>query len=173
VLEHARDAFNVADGAPSRRARSNAAASTCARSRLAYLVDPIETNNDPTNFWIFTVAGLRRILARTGWEVLDFVTLGATDASDPATARATSAPSCWRAARAAAVVNVRATLGSARRAAARHARRSGWLQIAAEGGGRRVGQAGAVPGHLRARARAAALSPLRAPRARASGAATR
>jgi tRNA (mo5U34)-methyltransferase len=53
---------------------------------VAYLVDPYETNNDPTNFWIFTVAGLQRILSRTGWQVLDLITLGATDASDPATA---------------------------------------------------------------------------------------
>ena len=36
----------------------------------AYLVDPHETNNDPTNFWIFTEAGLHRLLKRTGWDVI-------------------------------------------------------------------------------------------------------
>jgi tRNA (mo5U34)-methyltransferase len=50
----------------------------------AYLVDPGETNNDPTNYWIFSLAGLRRILGRTSWEIIEFMTVGATD-SDPAT----------------------------------------------------------------------------------------
>lgn len=52
----------------------------------AYLVDPRETNNDPTNFWIFTSAGLRRLLERTGWEVEDWMTVGAVGTSDPASA---------------------------------------------------------------------------------------
>jgi hypothetical protein len=50
---------------------------------VAYLVAPYETNNDPTNFWIFSDAGLRRILDRTGWEVLDYIRVGATNESDP------------------------------------------------------------------------------------------
>lgn len=50
----------------------------------AYLVDTHETNNDPTNYWMFSVAGLRRILDRTGWDVLDFMTVGDTTTSDPA-----------------------------------------------------------------------------------------
>jgi tRNA (mo5U34)-methyltransferase len=50
----------------------------------AYLVSPSETNNDPTNYWIFSEAGLRRILDRTGWDVLDFMTVGNTKDSDPA-----------------------------------------------------------------------------------------
>ncbi|MBL0165246.1 MAG: hypothetical protein IPP82_16755 [Xanthomonadales bacterium] len=50
----------------------------------AYLVAPTETNNDPTNYWIFSEAGLRRILDRTGWSVLDFMTVGNTADSDPA-----------------------------------------------------------------------------------------
>jgi tRNA (mo5U34)-methyltransferase len=103
VLSTRVTAFNLADGAPSPSADANARRVDLRTVPVAYLVDPLETNNDPTNFWIFTVAGLRRILARTGWEVLDFVTLGATDASDPATAagderafllaRSTAAPS--------------------------------------------------------------------------------
>lgn len=51
----------------------------------AYLVDRHETNNDPTNYWMFTEAGLRRILNRSGWQVLDFITVGDTRHSDPAT----------------------------------------------------------------------------------------
>lgn len=50
----------------------------------AYLVAPTETNNDNTNYWMFSDAGLRRILDRTGWDVLDFMTVGDTRNSDPA-----------------------------------------------------------------------------------------
>jgi tRNA (mo5U34)-methyltransferase len=53
---------------------------------VAYLLDADECNNDATNFWIFSDAGLRRLLHRTGWDVLDYMTVGNTDASDPATA---------------------------------------------------------------------------------------
>jgi hypothetical protein len=52
---------------------------------IAYLVDTFETNNDPTNYWMFSEAGLRRVLDRAGWDVLDFITLGNTTTSDPAT----------------------------------------------------------------------------------------
>ncbi len=38
---------------------------------LAYLLDPDECNNDATNFWIFSAAGLRRMVARCGWEILE------------------------------------------------------------------------------------------------------
>ncbi len=54
---------------------------------VAYLVDPFETNNDPTNYWIFTEMGLRRIFSRTGWEVVSLITLGALVDSDPASAQ--------------------------------------------------------------------------------------
>ena len=50
---------------------------------VAYLLDPAEANNDATNFWIFSHAGLRRLFARTGWDVLDFVTVGCQEDSDP------------------------------------------------------------------------------------------
>lgn len=51
---------------------------------VAYLVDPFETNNDPTNYWIFSLAGLRRLIDRTGWTVLDEMTVGRTEGdSDP------------------------------------------------------------------------------------------
>jgi tRNA (mo5U34)-methyltransferase len=52
---------------------------------IAYLVAPDETNDDDTNYWMFSPAGLRRILDRCGWDVLDFMTLGNTEDSDPAT----------------------------------------------------------------------------------------
>jgi tRNA (mo5U34)-methyltransferase len=51
---------------------------------LAYLLGPSEANNDPTNFWIFSEAGLRRICERTGWRIVDFTTIGCTRGSDPA-----------------------------------------------------------------------------------------
>jgi SAM-dependent methyltransferase len=50
---------------------------------VAYLVDDLETNNDPTNFWIFSEAGLRRIFARTRWELCDYLTIGCREGSDP------------------------------------------------------------------------------------------
>jgi tRNA (mo5U34)-methyltransferase len=78
--------FNVANGSEVPAGPVNAARVDLKTVPVAYLVNPHETNNDPTNFWIFSVEGLRRLLNRTGWEVLDFITLGATDASDPATA---------------------------------------------------------------------------------------
>jgi tRNA (mo5U34)-methyltransferase len=45
-------------------------------SPLAYLLDDHECNNDPTNFWIFTEAGIKRLLIRAGWDILDFGTCG-------------------------------------------------------------------------------------------------
>lgn len=51
---------------------------------VAYLVDPFETNGDPTNFWIFSLPGLRRLVRRAGWDVLQEMTVGHTaDDSDP------------------------------------------------------------------------------------------
>lgn len=52
---------------------------------VAYLVAPRETNNDPTNYWILSPAGLVRLVERAGWEILDRANVGATDDSDPST----------------------------------------------------------------------------------------
>lgn len=52
---------------------------------LAYLLDSAESNNDATNFWIFSQAGLRRLLQRSGWHVSHFMTIGNAEVSDPAT----------------------------------------------------------------------------------------
>lgn len=51
---------------------------------VAYLLNPDESNNDATNFWIFSEAGLDRILRRTGWEIIDYKILGGDmKTSDP------------------------------------------------------------------------------------------
>jgi hypothetical protein len=50
---------------------------------VAYLLDPAEANNDATNFWIFSRTGLRRLFHRTGWQVMDFATVGCQEESDP------------------------------------------------------------------------------------------
>ncbi len=52
---------------------------------VAYLVSPTETNNDATNFWIFSRTGLLRLFERTGWEVCCYRHVGNLEDSDPAT----------------------------------------------------------------------------------------
>lgn len=52
---------------------------------VGYLVAPRETNDDPTNYWVFSPAGLERLVDRAGWDVLDELNVGNTAASDPAT----------------------------------------------------------------------------------------
>ena len=54
------------------------------REPVAYLLDPREANNDPTNYWVFSEGGFRRILDRTGWDILDFITTGCDQGSNPA-----------------------------------------------------------------------------------------
>jgi tRNA (mo5U34)-methyltransferase len=49
----------------------------------AYLVDVAELNNDATNYWIFTAAGLKRIAKRAGWDIIRFTSVGDTTASNP------------------------------------------------------------------------------------------
>ena len=51
---------------------------------LAYLLAPQECNNDDTNFWIFSEHGLKRLIDRTGWKLLSYVTIGDTISSTPA-----------------------------------------------------------------------------------------
>ena len=50
---------------------------------VAYLAGRDEVNDDDSNYWIFSRAGLERLLARTHWTVLDIATVGATAYSDP------------------------------------------------------------------------------------------
>lgn len=50
---------------------------------VAYLLDADELNDDDTNYWIFSEAGLRRLLKRTRWEICDWHVAGASGESDP------------------------------------------------------------------------------------------
>ena len=50
---------------------------------VAYLLDPREANNDPTNYWIFSPAGLLRLLSRAGWTVFGHERIGVRLNSDP------------------------------------------------------------------------------------------
>ncbi len=51
---------------------------------VAYLLGADESENgDATNYWIMTEPCLRRLFERTGWDVLDFMTVGEQRASDP------------------------------------------------------------------------------------------
>jgi tRNA (mo5U34)-methyltransferase len=54
------------------------------RLPIAYLLDATESNNDPTSYWIFTAAGLKRVCNRAGWDILEFKTFGDLKQSDPA-----------------------------------------------------------------------------------------
>jgi len=51
---------------------------------IAYLLGPQECNNDSTNFWIFSEEGLKRLIDRTGWDLLSYVSVGITGNSTPA-----------------------------------------------------------------------------------------
>lgn len=50
---------------------------------VAYLLAPDECNNDATNYWIFSRAGLERLLERAGWKIGGLITVGDTSASNP------------------------------------------------------------------------------------------
>jgi tRNA (mo5U34)-methyltransferase len=50
---------------------------------VGYLVDAAESNNDATNFWIFSVTGLKRLCDRAGWDMIELMTLGDTRRSNP------------------------------------------------------------------------------------------
>jgi len=50
---------------------------------VAYLLNPDESNNDSTNYWIFTERALTRIVTRAGWKVTYYTTRGDTTTSNP------------------------------------------------------------------------------------------
>jgi len=54
-----------------------------ARYPVAYLLGPEECNNDSTNYWIFSGEGLKRLIHRTGWNILAYTTIGDTRNSTP------------------------------------------------------------------------------------------
>lgn len=66
-----------------RIARQTSDGNLLSRYPLAYLLDANECNNDPTNYWIFSETGLKRLFARTGWSLTSYLTLG-SEASTPA-----------------------------------------------------------------------------------------
>ena len=76
--------YNVAEGLEDPGSAVNPRRVDIGGIPAAYLVDPAEANGDATNFWMFTPVGLRRILDRTGWDVVEFTCVGATEGSDPA-----------------------------------------------------------------------------------------
>ena len=51
---------------------------------VAYLVGSDELNADNTNFWVFSETGLRRMIARAGWELLAYMSVGNVTDSEPA-----------------------------------------------------------------------------------------
>ena len=67
-----------------RIARQTADGLPLSKYPLAYLLGPEECNNDSTNFWIFSDEGLKRLIQRTGWNILAFTTIGDTNSSMPA-----------------------------------------------------------------------------------------
>ena len=85
--------FNVAPGAEGTEVNPNRI--ELRDAPVAYLVGSDETNNDATNFWMFSEAGLRRILQRCGWDILDFMTLGNVQDSDPATVQGDERAFCY------------------------------------------------------------------------------
>lgn len=78
--------FNVAEQGIAEPGAINDTRADLSRMPVAYLVDDLECNGDATNFWMFTDSGLKRLLKRAGWDVLDYLTIGNTETSDPATA---------------------------------------------------------------------------------------
>jgi 2-polyprenyl-3-methyl-5-hydroxy-6-metoxy-1,4-benzoquinol methylase len=50
---------------------------------IAYLLRESELNQDDSNYFIFSEPALRVLLERAHWQVRDFLSLGATEASDP------------------------------------------------------------------------------------------
>lgn len=52
-------------------------------SPVAYLLGPGELNDDPSNYFIFSHKGLRRLCERTGWEIADWKSFDNTVNSTP------------------------------------------------------------------------------------------
>jgi len=67
-----------------RIARQTADGVPLSKHPVAYLLGPEECNNDSTNFWIFSDEGLKRLIHRSGWNILAFTTIGDTNRSTPA-----------------------------------------------------------------------------------------
>lgn len=66
-----------------RIARETPSGGRIEREPLAYLLASREANNDPTNYWIFSAAGLLRLLERSGWTPVAHRRIGCGEASNP------------------------------------------------------------------------------------------
>jgi tRNA (mo5U34)-methyltransferase len=67
-----------------RIARQTDNGQSISQAPIAYLLGPQECNNDSTNFWIFSDEGLKRLIERSGWNILAYTTIGNTSNSTPA-----------------------------------------------------------------------------------------
>ncbi len=67
-----------------RIARETDSGESISREPIAYLLGPQQCNNDSTNFWIFSEEGLKKLINRTGWNLLSYLSIGATANSTPA-----------------------------------------------------------------------------------------
>jgi hypothetical protein len=91
ILYHLRNPFSFLIGLALRCERlilSTRVASTVADldvhdKAVAYLLESRESNFDPTNYWIFSEAGLIRLLRRSGWLVLAKMSIGCREGSNP------------------------------------------------------------------------------------------
>jgi 2-polyprenyl-3-methyl-5-hydroxy-6-metoxy-1,4-benzoquinol methylase len=93
VLYHLKNPFSILERLAhvarycflsTRIARQTADGAQLSNYPVAYLLGPEECNNDKTNFWIFSEEGLKRLIHRTGWNILAFTTIGDTSRSMPA-----------------------------------------------------------------------------------------
>jgi tRNA (mo5U34)-methyltransferase len=50
---------------------------------IGYLVGPAELNDDASNYWIFSPAGVERIVSRAGWDIISGINVGAVETSTP------------------------------------------------------------------------------------------
>lgn len=53
------------------------------KTPVAYLLGPDQLNQDETNYWIFSEAGLKRLFYRTRWEICNYISVGDTNGSMP------------------------------------------------------------------------------------------
>jgi len=93
VLYHLKNPYYVMEALATRArfcllstriAQQTPGGTSMSKEPLAYLLDPSESNNDATNYWILSEVALRRLLDRTGWDVLDFNVTGFERGSEPA-----------------------------------------------------------------------------------------
>ncbi len=93
VLYHLKNPFSILEGLAqitrycflsTRIAQQTVDGSPLSKYPVAYLLGPEECNNDSTNFWIFSDTGLKRLIHRTGWNILAYTTIGDTNNSTPA-----------------------------------------------------------------------------------------